>query len=128
MPDRRGSRGAEARVLRITRAQAILGRRLPELDPVRELFGELTDLPQVSTHLAELTTGVSTRYDPKIPGEHPWLGRLAPNLKPAMGERHTGVAELHGLKINPRMEPPNAAATLSCGFAVDMRGSHRSSR
>ncbi|WP_440089411.1 FAD-dependent monooxygenase [Streptosporangium sp. LJ11] len=83
-----------ARVLRTTRAQAILGRRLPELGPVRELFGELTGLPQVGTYLAELATGVSTRYDPRIPGEHPWLGKLAPNLKLAMGERRTSVAEL----------------------------------
>lgn len=83
-----------ARVLRTTRAQAILGRRHPDLDPVRELFGELTDLPPVGTYLAELATGVSTRYDPRIPGDHPWLGRLAPNLKLTTGGRHTSVAEL----------------------------------
>ncbi|WP_256508621.1 FAD-dependent monooxygenase [Crossiella sp. SN42] len=85
---------AGARVLRTTRAQAILGRRRPELDPVRDLFNELTDLPPVSTYLAELATGVSTRYDPKIPGDHPWLGKLAPNLKLTIGDKHTSIAEL----------------------------------
>ncbi|WP_086821052.1 FAD-dependent monooxygenase [Allokutzneria sp. NRRL B-24872] len=83
-----------ARVLRTTRAQAILGRRHPDLDPVRDLFNELTELPPVSTYLAELTTGVSTRYDPKIPGDHPWLGRLAPNLKLTAGDTHTSIAAL----------------------------------
>ncbi len=37
---------------------------------------------------------MSTRYDAKIPGDHPMLGRLAPNLKLVMGERHAGIAEL----------------------------------
>jgi 2-polyprenyl-6-methoxyphenol hydroxylase-like FAD-dependent oxidoreductase len=83
-----------ARVLRTCRAQTILGRRHPDLDPVRDLFSQLTDLPPVGTYLAELTTGVSTRYDPKIPGDHPWLGKLAPNLKLITGERHTSIAEL----------------------------------
>lgn len=83
-----------ARLLRTTRAQAILGRRGLDLDPVRDLFGELTDLPPVNTYLAELAAGVSTRYDPRIPGDHPWLGKLAPNLKLAIDDRHTSVAEL----------------------------------
>ncbi|MCG5215713.1 FAD-dependent monooxygenase [Streptosporangium soli] len=85
---------AGARVLRTTRAQAILGRRDPELDPLRDLFGELTDLPPVGRYLAELATGVSTRYDPRIPGDNPMLGRLAPNLKLILGDEDTTVAEL----------------------------------
>ncbi|MCK2244377.1 MULTISPECIES: FAD-dependent monooxygenase [unclassified Crossiella] len=85
---------AGARVLQTTRAQMILARRHPDLDPVRDLFGKLTDLPPVNTYLAELAAGVSTRYDPRIPGAHPWLGTLAPNLKLTLGERHTSVAEL----------------------------------
>lgn len=85
---------AGARVLRTTRALAVLGRRDPGLDPVRDLLGELTDLAPVGKYLAELMAGVSTRYDPKIPGDHPWLGRLAPNLKLIVGEDSTSVAEL----------------------------------
>lgn len=85
---------AGARVLRTTRAQTVLARRDPDLDPVRDLLNELGDLPPVGKHLAELVTGVNTRYDPKIPGDHPWLGRLTPNLRLIVNERHTSVAEL----------------------------------
>ncbi|MEU6712214.1 FAD-dependent monooxygenase [Nonomuraea sp. NPDC046802] len=104
---------AGARVLRDTRAQALLGRRDPGLDPVRDLFGELSGLPQVGKYLAELAAGVSTRYDPKVPGDHPWLGRLAPNLKLVIGERHTSVAEL--LR-------PARPVFLTCGDRVEHPG------
>ncbi|WP_158896289.1 FAD-dependent monooxygenase [Amycolatopsis anabasis] len=85
---------AGARVLRTTRVQTVLGRRETALDPVRDLFSELTALAPVGKYLAELITGVSTRYDPKIPGEHPWLGRLAPNLKLITDGEHTSIAKL----------------------------------
>ncbi|MEU8381867.1 FAD-dependent monooxygenase [Streptosporangium sp. NPDC048865] len=85
---------AGARVLRTTRAQALLGRRDPGLDPVRDLFGELAGLPEAGKYLAELVTGVSTRYDPGVPGDHPWLGRLVPDLELVADGRRTGVAEL----------------------------------
>ncbi|MFF3444963.1 FAD-dependent monooxygenase [Streptosporangium sp. NPDC002721] len=101
-----------ARVLRTTRAQAALGRRDPGVDAVRDLFGELTELPAVGKYLAEMVTGVSTRYDPKVPGDHPWLGGLVPDLKLVVGERHTGVAELLRparpllLQLGDRVLPP----------------------
>ncbi len=74
-----------AAVLRTTRAQSLLGR--DELAPVRELVADLG----VGKQLAELVTGVGTRYDPRIPGDHPWLGRLAPNVEV---DGRTTVAEL----------------------------------
>ncbi|ANZ42403.1 hypothetical protein BBK82_01140 [Lentzea guizhouensis] len=64
-----------AQVLRTTRAQSLLGR--DDLAPVREMVADLG----VGKQLAELVTGVGTRYDPRIPGDHPWLGRLAPNVE-----------------------------------------------
>lgn len=76
--DERHAVGAE--VLRMTRAQAILGRRDPQIDPLRELFADLGALGDARRRLAELVTGAGTRYDARIPGEHPWLGRLAPNM------------------------------------------------
>ncbi|MGM1060023.1 FAD-dependent monooxygenase [Saccharothrix sp. Mg75] len=82
------------RLLRTTRAQSILGRSRPDLDPVRDLFGELAALPAVGTHLAELVAGVDTRYGPRVPGEHPWTGRLTPNLALVVGGERTSVAEL----------------------------------
>lgn len=77
-----------ARVLRTTRAQSLLGR--DELAPVRDLVAELGAV--AGKHLAELVTGVDTRYD--IPGDHPLLGRLAPNLPVVVDGRSTTVVEL----------------------------------
>lgn len=79
-----------SRLLRTTRAQAMVGR----LDPVRDLLVELGGLPAVGKHLAEMTTGVDTWYDPRIPGDHPLLGRLAPNVAVEVDGRRTTVAEL----------------------------------
>lgn len=79
-----------ARVVRTARAQSLLGRE--DLSPVRELVAELG--AAAGTHLAELVTGVDTRYDPRIPGDHPLLGRLAPNLAVEVDGRSTTVAEL----------------------------------
>lgn len=76
-----------ARVLRTTRAQSLLGRE--DLAPVRELVAELN-----GKRLAELVTGLDTWYDPRIPGDHPLLGRLAPNLSVEVDGRSTTVAEL----------------------------------
>lgn len=99
-----------ARVLRTTRAQALLGR--PGLEPLKDLLGELAGPAPVGRHLAELTSGVDTRYDPRIPGDHPWLGRLAPNLELVADGERTGVAELlHAarpvlLELGDRALPP----------------------
>ncbi|WP_347232870.1 hypothetical protein [Streptomyces silvensis] len=81
-------------MLRTTRAQTLLARRDPRLAPLRDLFTELIGLAPVGTYLAELITGLDTRYDPKIPGTHPWLGRLTPNLELTIGDEHTSIAEL----------------------------------
>ncbi|MGR6920156.1 FAD-dependent monooxygenase [[Actinomadura] parvosata] len=86
---------AGERLLSTIGAQAALGGHDPGLAPVRDLFAQLVDrVPGVGKYLAELATGVSTRYDPKIPGDHPWLGRLVPDLELTLGGRRTSVAEL----------------------------------
>lgn len=79
-----------SRLLRTTRAQAIAGR----LDPVCDLLVELSRLSAVGKYLAEMVTGVDTWYDPRISGDHPLLGRLAPNLAVEVDGRRTTVAEL----------------------------------
>ncbi|NJP94924.1 hypothetical protein HCN51_36760 [Nonomuraea sp. FMUSA5-5] len=86
---------AGERLLSTIGAQAALGGHDPRLAPVRDLFAQLVDrVPGVGKYLAELATGVSTRYDPKIPGDHPWLGRLVPDLELTLDGRRTSVAEL----------------------------------
>ncbi|RZQ64161.1 FAD-dependent monooxygenase [Amycolatopsis suaedae] len=90
--DERRSSGAV--VLRTTRAQSVLGDPDPRLDPVRELLAELAALPQVNDYLVELVTGVGTRYDMGVPGEHPWLGRLVPDLGLVVDGEPTSLARL----------------------------------
>ncbi|MFC7041317.1 FAD-dependent monooxygenase, partial [Nonomuraea rubra] len=86
---------AGERLLSTIRAQTALAGHDPALAPVRDLFGELVErVTGAGKYLAELATGVSTRYDPRIPGDHPWLGRLAPNLELTLDGRRTSVAEL----------------------------------
>ncbi|MBA8927980.1 2-polyprenyl-6-methoxyphenol hydroxylase-like FAD-dependent oxidoreductase [Kutzneria viridogrisea] len=90
---------AGARVLLHTQAQAVLGATDSRFAPVRELFAELGELGQVRRYLAELATGVETRYDMGAPVEdaHPWLGRLAPNLDLLVDGRPTTLSRLlHG--------------------------------
>ncbi|RBQ19463.1 monooxygenase [Spongiactinospora rosea] len=90
---------AGAAVLRYTQAQALLGGDDERLAPLRELITELTALAPVNRHLAEAVTGIGTRYampSGSAAGEdHPWLGRLAPDLKlTGLDGTPTGLAAL----------------------------------
>ena len=81
-----------AQVCHNTRAQLALMDPAEEITPLRELFAELMDLPQVNRHLAGMITGVDLRYDmrsddmrshdmPTLGDErHPLLGRRLPDL------------------------------------------------
>ncbi|GAA5195635.1 FAD-dependent monooxygenase [Rugosimonospora acidiphila] len=81
-------------LLRNTRAQALLGGRDDGWEPVRELFADLAAQPAGTKYLAELVTGVGTRYPmPALDARpHPWLGRMAPNLRLTDGTATTGLA------------------------------------
>ncbi|WP_422924865.1 FAD-dependent monooxygenase [Singulisphaera sp. PoT] len=80
-----------AKLLLNTRAQVALAEPQDRLDPLRALMSELAALAPVRRHLAEMVTGVGTRYDMGVPDAdaHPMLGRLAPNvtLETAQGPR-----------------------------------------
>ncbi len=70
-----------ARVLANTLAQRILyvsGEE--EMQPMREIFAELTGLPVVRRHLIGMVTGLDIRYG-KWPGDHPLIGRRLPNIE-----------------------------------------------
>jgi 2-polyprenyl-6-methoxyphenol hydroxylase-like FAD-dependent oxidoreductase len=116
---------AGARVLRHTQAQALLGADNPHLAPLRELLAELAALPLVNTYLAELVTGISTRYDvppltdPASDQAHPWLGRLAPNLKLTGNGLPTTLAELlhPGRGVLLDLDDQAAAAGVAAGWA-----------
>lgn len=51
-----------ARVLWNVRAQNALAHPDPSLDPLRELFAELMEFPQVNEYLSGMISGVDTRY------------------------------------------------------------------
>jgi 2-polyprenyl-6-methoxyphenol hydroxylase-like FAD-dependent oxidoreductase len=83
---------AGARVLLHTQAQALLGS--DRVGPLRDLFAELSELDGVGKYLAELVTGVETRYPMGEFSAHAWLGRMAPDVAVAVDGRPTSVAKL----------------------------------
>ena len=83
---------AGARVLLHTQAQTLLGGG--DVGPLRDLFAELSELDGVGRYLAELTTGMGTRYEMGEFAAHPWLGRMAPDIPVSIDGCPTSVAKL----------------------------------
>ncbi len=71
---------AGARLLRNTRAQALLAAEGERLAPVRELLAELAQAEETAGYLAETITGVGTRYPVRHGSGHPWEGRMVPDV------------------------------------------------
>ncbi len=101
------------RVMMHTRAQTALLSPGPEVTALRELFGELIAIPEVSAHIAELLAGTDVRYD--VGDDHPSAGRPVPDLTFDDGRRvaallHSGRAVLLDLT-------DGAAAAVAHGWA-----------
>jgi bifunctional hydroxylase/dehydrase len=62
------------RLLTNTQAQGLLFLSGPEMQPLRDVFAELTQYPEVSRHLAGMVSGLEIRYDVGG-GSNPLLGR-----------------------------------------------------
>jgi 2-polyprenyl-6-methoxyphenol hydroxylase-like FAD-dependent oxidoreductase len=77
------------RVMMHSRAQLALNTPGPEIDSLRQLFGELAAKPEVAGHLAGLLAGSDVRYD--IGDDHPLSGHMVPDLVLDDGRR---VADL----------------------------------
>ncbi|MDW8805208.1 FAD-dependent monooxygenase [Streptomyces scabiei] len=98
------------RLLMNTRAQALLILGGPEVQPLREVFGELIRYEEVARHLAAMVSGQEIRYDVG-PGGHPLLGRRMPRLELVGADHKTSSTELlrtgRGLLLdladNPRL-------------------------
>lgn len=74
---------AGERLLRNTRAHAVLARRNGDADrlaPVRDLLSELAGSTDTAGPLAETITGVDTRYPASGDPGHPWAGRMVPDV------------------------------------------------
>ena len=87
--------GAGERVLMHTRAQAELGQTDERMAPVRALVRSIARRADVRRELAEMVTGLETRYDvaaPEVMSRHPWLGRLAPNAEVVADDELTSIA------------------------------------
>lgn len=87
-------------VLNWTRAQMALMRTDEASVALSDLFEELIELPEVVTHLMKKIGGSWQRYD--MPGDHPLIGRSAPDLELNDGRRlgdclHDGRAVLFDL-------------------------------
>jgi 2-polyprenyl-6-methoxyphenol hydroxylase-like FAD-dependent oxidoreductase len=85
---------AGTRVLANTRAQTLLGTADDRLGPLTDLLTRIATHPAGNRALAETLTGLDTRYDVHPDGDHPWLGRLAPNLTLTTATGDTDVATL----------------------------------
>ncbi|GAB3160799.1 FAD-dependent monooxygenase [Amycolatopsis stemonae] len=80
---------AGARILANTRAQVALEECASE--PWADLMRRVAAHPAGNRALAEIITGLDASYDS---GEHPWLGRLAPDVPLLVDGRETHLAAL----------------------------------
>ncbi len=71
---------AGARLLRNTRVQALVAAEGERLAPVRELLAELAQAQETAGFLAEMITGVGTRYAVHHGSGHPWEGWMVPDV------------------------------------------------
>jgi len=89
-----------AAVLHNTRAQSALLAPGPYVDALRDIVGDLMDLPEVNRHLSRLLSGVTHRYPLPYTADHPLAGTHCPPLtveSPADGRAllaHPGADEL----------------------------------
>ncbi|MEV7415197.1 FAD-dependent monooxygenase [Streptomyces sp. NPDC089919] len=84
-----------ARILTNTLAQRILYLGGDEIDPMREVFGELVEkYDSVRRHLVGMVTGLDIRHDVGEEDHHPLLGRRLPPR-----ELVTGGEKIHSLEL-----------------------------
>ncbi|GAA4614854.1 FAD-dependent monooxygenase [Actinoallomurus liliacearum] len=85
---------AGAQVLANTRAQVLLGDADDRLAPLTDLLTRVAGHPAGNRAFAETITGLDTRYEMRPATDHPWLGRLAPDLALTTDAGRTSLAEL----------------------------------
>ncbi|WP_328843057.1 FAD-dependent monooxygenase [Streptomyces sp. NBC_00258] len=100
------------RVLRETRVQLMIMAPDPKVDPLREMFSELLELPEVNSRLAHEMTGLDVRYAlPPGRYEHDLLGRPCPPLEQAVGDEvRRGLRTGRGVLLLPDGLVEEAAA------------------
>nr|UYD71625.1 FAD-binding protein [Streptomyces sp.] len=81
------------RLLMNTRAQGLLFLSGPEVQPLRDVLGELITYKDVARHLAGMVSGLEITYDVGT-GTHPLLGKRMPHLVLDSARRRTSTTEL----------------------------------
>ncbi|KFU80928.1 bifunctional hydroxylase/dehydrase [Amycolatopsis lurida] len=81
------------RLLMNTQAQGLLFLSGKEVEPLREVMGELMAIDEVNRHLVGMISGLEIRYD-LGPGEHPLLGRRLPPRELVVADEKTSTTEL----------------------------------
>ncbi|MFD9890686.1 FAD-dependent monooxygenase [Amycolatopsis sp. NPDC059027] len=71
---------AGERILANTRAQMLLGELSETDDPVKNLLSRIARHPAGNRAFTEVIVGLDARYETVVSGDHPWLGRLAPDV------------------------------------------------
>ncbi|WP_405163838.1 FAD-dependent monooxygenase [Nocardia sp. NBC_01499] len=85
--------------------------------PLADLVQRVAAHPAGNRALTEILTGLATCY---LPGEHPWLGRLAPNLPLTTTDSETTLASLlhPGRPVLLDLTPERAFSTWSDSVTV----------
>ncbi|MGW2373620.1 MULTISPECIES: FAD-dependent monooxygenase [Kitasatospora] len=84
---------AGARLLTNTQAQGLLYLSGAEIEPLRRVFAELMEFPEVGRHLAGMVSGLDLGYQVGD-GGHPLLGRRVPPRELVGPRGRTGTVEL----------------------------------
>jgi bifunctional hydroxylase/dehydrase len=96
------------RLLRNTRAQGMLFLGDESVEPLREVFRELTAYDEVTRHLVGIVSGLEVRYDMGA-GGHPLLGRRMPHHELVGAGGKTSTTELlrraRGVLLDLRVDP-----------------------
>ncbi|MFG1641134.1 FAD-dependent monooxygenase [Amycolatopsis sp. NPDC049252] len=104
---------AGERILANTRAQVALQEAGPE--PLADLMRRVAAHPGGNRALAEIITGLDARYEP---GDHPWLGRLAPDIPLRGTETHLAALLHPGRPVLLDLTSDHAFAAWSPGIDV----------
>ena len=83
---------AGAKISANTQAQVLLDNPGDRLGPLTDLLTRVAAHPAGNRAFAEIITGLDTRYDMDQQADHPWLGRLAPNLELTTDAGRTDLA------------------------------------
>lgn len=106
------------RVMMHSLAQLTLVGPGPEVSALRELMGELLELPQTASHIAHLLAGTDIRYE--VESDHPLAGRFMPEISLADGRSAAQLFHDGHAVLLDRTGGEVARAAVESGAEVDV--------